>query len=159
MTKKPRSGIQILSNQGGTGVAAAWCWSDFEKITHVQGQRSPSKTEGAGAWLHSTGATAARVWSDFEEITHIQGQRWSSRKTVGGEKSCLESNPIPARDAQYAQTNLVGTRTQRPYRDWDRTVFEYLLWRYGSAVDCCKGRGSGCSRLGYGISPLGGGCH
>ena len=26
---------------------------------------------------------------------------------------------------------------------------------YGSAVDCCRGRGSGCSRPGYGISPLG----
>ena len=25
-----------------------------------------------------------------------------------------------------------------------------------SAVDCCRGRGSGCSRPGYGISPLGG---
>ena len=35
------------------------------------------------------------------------------------------------------------------------------LWRYGLAVDCCRGRGSGCSRLGYGIShtPLGGGRH
>ena len=29
----------------------------------------------------------------------------------------------------------------------------------GSAVDCCRGRGSGCSRLGYGISPLGRGHH
>ena len=33
---------------------------------------------------------------------------------VGGVKSCLESNPIPARDAQRAKTNLVHTRTQRP---------------------------------------------
>ena len=24
----------------------------------------------------------------------------------------------------------------RPHRDWDRTVFGCLLWRYGSAVDC-----------------------
>ena len=30
---------------------------------------------------------------------------------VGGEKLCLESNPIPARDAQRAQTNLMHTRT------------------------------------------------
>ena len=45
------------------------------------------------------------------------------------------------------------------HRDWDRTVFECLLQRYGSAVDCCWGRGSGCSRPGYGISPLGGGHH
>ena len=33
-------------------------------------------------------------------------------------------------------------------------MFECLLQRYRSAVDCCKGRGSG-----YGISPLGGGHH
>ena len=32
-----------------------------------------------------------------------------------------------------------------------RTVFECLLWGYGSAVTCCSGRGSGCSRPG----PLG----
>ena len=38
-------------------------------------------------------------------------------------------------------------------------MFEHLLWRYGSAVDCRRGRGSGCSRLGYGIIPLGGGHH
>ena len=37
-----------------------------------------------------------------KNISHIQGQRRS--KMVGGEKSCLESNPIPARDAQRTQT-------------------------------------------------------
>ena len=31
--------------------------------------------------------------------------------------SCLESNPVPSRDAQTAQKNLVHTRTQRPHRD------------------------------------------
>ena len=36
---------------------------------------------------------------------------------------------------------------------------ECLLRRYRSAVDCRRGRGSGCCRLGYGISPLGGGHH
>ena len=36
---------------------------------------------------------------------------------VGGEKSHLESNPIPTRDAQRAQTNLVHTRTRRLHRD------------------------------------------
>ena len=32
-------------------------------------------------------------------------------------ESCLESHPIPARNAQRAHTNLVRTRTQRPHRD------------------------------------------
>ena len=33
---------------------------------------------------------------------------------VGGAKSHLESNPIPATEAQRAQTKLVCTKTQRP---------------------------------------------
>ena len=41
---------------------------------------------------------------------------------VGGAKLCLESNPIPAREAQRAQANLVHTRTQGPHRDRDRTL-------------------------------------
>ena len=65
--------------------------------------------------------------------------------------------PHTTRKAQRAQTNLVHTRTQRPHRDRDRTVFEHLLRRYGSAVDCCRSWGSGCSRPGYGKSPLRGG--
>ena len=52
-----------------------------------------------------------------EEIPQAQEQRRSPRKTVGGVKSHLESNPIPTRDAQRCQTNLVCTRTQRPHRD------------------------------------------
>ena len=42
------------------------------------------------------------------------------------------------------------------HRDWARTVSECLLWWYGSSVACH--RGSGCSRPGYDISPLGGDC-
>ena len=61
-------------------------------------------------------AVAVQHWSNFEEIPHIQGQRRSPSKTVGGAKSHLESNPIPARDTLRALTNLVCTRTQRPHR-------------------------------------------
>ena len=67
---------------------------------------------------------------------------------------------VPALNScQRAQTNLVHTRTQWPHRDWDTTVFECLLLRYRSAVDCHRDRGSGWSRHGYGISPLGRGSH
>ena len=62
--------------------------------------------------------------------------------------------PSPARDAKRAQTNLVHTRTQGPHRDWDRPVFEHLLWRYRSTVNCHRYRSSGCRRLGYGISHI-----
>ena len=83
---------------------------DYEETPYIQGQRSPSKMIGARV-------AAAWCWSDFEEIAHIQGQRRSPSKMVGGVKSQSESNPIPARDAQRAQTYLVRTRTQRPHRD------------------------------------------
>ena len=39
-----------------------------------------------------------------KRIPHLQGQRRSLNKIVGEAKLCLESNPIPARDAQRAQT-------------------------------------------------------
>ena len=39
---------------------------------------------------------------------------------VGGAKSCLESNPIPARETQRTQTYLARTRTQRPHRNWEQ---------------------------------------
>ena len=52
------------------------------------------------------------VGSHQKKIPHIQGQRRIPSKMVGGAKSCLESNPIPARDSWRAQTNLVCTRTQ-----------------------------------------------
>ena len=44
------------------------------------------------------------VESHQKKIPHIQGQRKSPSKMVGGVKSHLESNPIPARDAWRAQT-------------------------------------------------------
>ena len=31
---------------GVTGVAAAWCWSDFEEIPHTQGQRRSPQQDG-----------------------------------------------------------------------------------------------------------------
>ena len=67
--------------------------------------------------MAGAGAAAARLWSNFEEISHIQKQRRRPRKMVGEVKSYLESNPIPTRDVQRAQTYLVRTRTQRPHRE------------------------------------------
>ena len=90
--------------------AVAQHGSGSEEIHHIQGQRSPSKMVGAGV-------AAAQHSSDSEEIPHFQELRRSPSKTVGRAKSRLESNPIAARDAERAQTNLVCTRTQRPHRD------------------------------------------
>ena len=48
-------------------------------------------------WLENVG-------SHQRKISHIQGHRRSPNKTVRGVNSCLESNSIPTRDAQRAQT-------------------------------------------------------
>ena len=79
---------------------------------------------------------------------------------VEGAKSRLESNPITTREAQRAQTKSC-THQESP-KGWSQTclwVFEHLLWRYRSAMACCRGRDSRCSRPGCYISPLGGGHH
>ena len=104
------------------------------------------------------------VGSHHKKIPHLQGQRRSPSKMVGRAKSHLESNPIPARDAQSIQTKPCEYETPETQRlsqtyVW---VFECLLWRYGSAVACRRGRGSGYRRPGHiacGISPIGGGHH
>ena len=77
---------------------------------------------------------------------------------VGEVKSPLESNLTHARDAQRAQKYLVHTRTQGP----TETETELCLVVFCGGMDqqwTAGGRSSGCSRPGYGISPLGGGCH
>ena len=43
-------------------------------------------------------------WIPPKKDTHIQGQRRSPNKVVGQAKLCLESKPIPTRDAQRTQT-------------------------------------------------------
>ena len=136
-----------------------WLW-DLEwwlcsTGTAVRRYPTSKGREAPASKMVGTGLAAVQCWSDFEEIPPIQGQRRSPSKTVEGGKSCLESNPTPARDAQRAQTYPVHTRAQRPDRDWDRTVFECLLQRYGSALDCFRARDSGCSKPWYVISPLG----
>ena len=45
---------------------------------------------------------------------------------VGMMKSCLESSPIPARDIQRTQTNLVHTRSQKHHRDRHDSTFNFL---------------------------------
>ena len=44
------------------------------------------------------------IVSHQKKVPYIQGQRAIPNKMVGGAKSHLESNPIPTRDAQRAQT-------------------------------------------------------
>ena len=68
--------------------------SGHGEIPHIQGQERQLRFAGGS-----------------EEILHVQEQRRSPSKMVGVPNWHSESNPIPARDAQRAQTNLVRTRT------------------------------------------------
>ena len=74
-------------------------------------------------------------------IPNIQGQRRSLSKMVGGAKSHLETYCIPTRDDQKAQTKLCAHKDTETLLRLSQTclwVFECLLWRYRSAVVCCK---------------------
>ena len=51
-----------------------------------------------------------------KDTSHSRARR-SLSKMVEGATSPLESSPIPARDAQRAQTCFVHSRTQRPHSD------------------------------------------
>ena len=136
-------------------------------------------------WLCSAGCVALeRLWGDTphprakekpqQDIRHwssscmVPEQFWGDTPCPRSEKPqqdgrrgkfALRIKPHSLQRCSEGSGNLMCTRTQRPHRDWDWTVSECLLWRSGSAVDCCRGRGSGCSRPGYGISPLEGGRH
>ena len=54
----------------------------------------------------TAGAVAVWHWSYAKEITPIQGQKRRASKMIGGGKLCLESNPIPTRDAQGLKQTL-----------------------------------------------------
>ena len=55
-----------------------------------------------------TGVPDAQCWSGYEVINpHPRAKENPQKDGRGGGKFRLGSNPIPARDAQGAQTNLV----------------------------------------------------
>ena len=81
---------------------------------------------------------------------YVKGQRKSPNKMVGEAKSHVETNPLPARDTQRAQTNPCVPQDPGTPQRISQTclwVCECLLWRHGSAVACHRDRGSDCSRL------------
>ena len=105
------------------------------------------------------------VGSHQKKMPHIQGQRRSPSKMVGGEKSCLESNPILSRDAWRAETKSCAHYTQRPHRDWARPTLGCLSISCGGTGQRWPAAGAvalAAADLGHtvcGISPLGGSHH
>jgi hypothetical protein len=86
-----------------------------------------------------------------KKIPHIQGQKKTPIKMVEGEKSRLESNPIPTRDTQRAEKKSLCASGSRDSTEIEPNLplsVECLLQRRASALACHRDRGSGCSRPG-----------
>ena len=129
-------------------------------------------------------ASLERPWGDNpcprSEKPQQDGRRWSSGcmvlEQLWGNTPCSRAKKKPQNEGRRGefsfrikrhscQRHLEGSNKSCVHQDpgtpqrLRQNCVECLLWRYGSAVDCHRDRGSGCSRLGYGISPLGGGHH
>ena len=91
------------------------------------------------------------VGSHQKKMPHIQRQRRSPNKMVGGAKSCLESSPIPTRDAWRAPMKPCAHQGPEIPQGLSQTCLwmsECLMRRHGSAVVCRGDRGAGFSRPG-----------
>ena len=110
---------------------ATHCWTTVNRrmLDPTEERYPPSKGKGE----------APGRWQ--ERCNQVQNQTPHPSETLGGLKQTLCA-PEP-----------------RGPSETDRAVSEYLAQRYESAVACRKDGGSGCSRPGYGRSPLGGDCH
>ena len=89
--------------------------------------------------------------SHQKNISHVQGQRRSPKKTVGGAKLTLESNPIPTRDAQRAQTKPCVHQDPGIPQDTEPDLPLSVLVSLAESragVTCYGDRDSGCSRPG-----------
>ena len=121
-------------------MALGWLWGDTPRPRTEKTQQDGRCWSGACTALE-------RLWGDTPH------PRAKEKPQQDGRRGEIMFRIKP--HTHQSRSEGSSTRTQRPYRNWDKTVLECLLWRYGSAVDCRKCRGSGCSRLGYGINPLG----
>ena len=75
------------------------------------------------------------VRSHPKKIPHFLGQRESPQKMVGGTKSHLESNPIPSRDAQKAQTKPCAHQDPGTPQETEPELF-LSVWMSPAWVSC-----------------------
>ena len=121
----------------------------LSKDGKVEGHTLIFSTRTPKLQLAAEQPSTGECWIPPKKDTHVQGQRKRPSEMVERVKSCLEANSILTGDARKAQTKpCVHQDPETPQRlsqtcPW---VFECLLWRYGSAVACRRGRGSACSR-------------
>ena len=156
----PRQGERSPNKTVGAEAVAAQHWTNFEEIPHVQG-----KGEAPARWFSSVQFSRSVVSDSLRPHesqharppcpsptsgVHSDGRRGEftfrikphshQRCSEGSNKPCAHQDP---ESPQRLRQNCVWGS---PVKVW---VSSGLL----------PGRGSGCSKLGYGISPLGGGHH
>ena len=106
--------------------------------------------------------STGKCWIPPKKMPRIQEQRRSPRKMVGGEKSCLQSNPIPTRDTQRAQTKPWAHQDTETEPDQPLKCLNVSCRGKGQQWPAA-GRGAlAAADLGHaacGMSPLGGGLH
>ena len=74
------------------------------KMAETKEVRSSSPVRTPKLQLAAEQPSRGECWvPPKKKIPHFQGQRRSRSQMVGGAKSCLESNSIPAREARRAQ--------------------------------------------------------
>ena len=130
------------------------------KMSEYKDMHSSSPAKTTKLQVFAEQPLTGECWISLTKDTDFQGQRRSPSKMVGVVKSHLESDHIPTRDDQRAQTKpCAHQETLQTLSQTCHWVYECLLQSYGSSVACCRGRSSGGSRSGCGISLFGGGCH
>ena len=121
-------------------------------IPYVQGQRSCSKVLGTGV---GSCMVLEQLWG---EMSHLRAKEKSQQDGSRGEIMFRLESHTCHRCSEGWNKPYVHQDSETPQR-----LIQNSVWvspgRYGSAVGCCRGRGSGCSRPGCGKGPLGRGHH
>ena len=97
--------LMDMSGSVSCGVTAPFSWDLVHTRFCLWLPSSVSPVLCKFWWLYGgVNGDLRRMLDATKKIRHVQGQRRSPRKMVEGGKLHLESNPIPSRDAQSAQT-------------------------------------------------------
>ena len=122
-----------------------WLWRDTSCL------RAEKPQQDGRCW---SGSSVDRLWRD---TPHPRAKEKPQQDCRRGAFAFRIKPHSYQRHSEGSNKPCVHQDPENPQRL--RQNCEHLLWRYGSAVDCRRSRGSGFSSLGYGISPLGGGLH
>ena len=151
-TTDPRLCGRLLDTPGQVWVSLLWGHCSFilgsgaHKLLFV-----PSKSLFPQSCVIPGGSVVGLTATSSERLCHTQ--------VCCTQSPCLGSSPLLTRTSSgNTQTHFVCSRAQRP-TETETELFQHLLWRKRSAADYRRDKGSGCSRPGYGMSPLGGGHH